>query len=207
VATLGTEELSGEETTMDHERAAAAIDLAADGALGADQRRELDEHLAVCADCAREMADAVTVAERLAGARLAVRPGFAADVMAALEPAPWEARSARSWRLPLALLVAIGGVAAALLGKGTAAFAPSGGAAGALYALADLFRASLVAGSGLAAASWRAVGDAAGSWLGDSPANWLAALVVALGANYLLFRLLRLRRHVEANSTETSRRP
>ena len=200
---------------MEHEQAAAAIDLAADGALGAGERRALDEHLAGCADCARERALAVALTEELAGARLAVRPGFAADVMAALESAPWEARTARSWRLPLALLVAVGGAAAALLGSGTAAFAPSGGTAGALYALADLFRASLVAGSGLAAASWRAVGDAAGSWLGDSPGNWLAALVVAFGANYLLFRLLRVRRTAEspnktwgtATSTGTSRRP
>jgi anti-sigma factor RsiW len=192
---------------MEHEQAAAAIDLAADGALGAGERRALDEHLAGCADCARAMAEAVAVTGKLAGARLAVRPGFAADVMAALEPAPWEARTARSWRLPLAVLVAVGGAAAALLGSGAAAFAPSGGTAGALFALADLFRASLVAGSGLAAASWRAVGDAAGTWLGDSPANWLAAAVLALGANYLLFRLLRASRQVEATSTTTSRRP
>ena len=39
-----------------------------------------------------------TLGERLAAARVAVRPGFAAEVMAALEPAPWEARPRRRRR-------------------------------------------------------------------------------------------------------------
>ena len=171
------------------------------------ERARVEAHLAGCADCAREMSEAFAVTAKLARTRITVRPEFVGDVLAALESAPWEARTARSWRLPLALFVAVAGGAAALLGSGAAAFAPAGGAAGALYALADLFRASLVAGSGLAAASWSAVGSAAGSWLGDSTGNWIAALVVAAGANYLLFRLLHLRRHVATADERSPRRP
>ena len=176
-----------------HERFLESIDLASDGALDARRRAELDEHLAGCGDCRSELERAERVVARLGAARIAVRPGFAREVMAALEPAPWEARAPRAWALPVALLVLVGGAAAALFGGGAAAFSGSG-AGSALFAVADLLRASLLAGSGLAAASWRAVGAVAGNWLGDSPGNWLAAIVLVAGANYLLFRLLRLRR-------------
>jgi predicted anti-sigma-YlaC factor YlaD len=196
-------EENGMELKQEHERQRESIDLATDGTLDAAHRSELEEHLAGCADCRGERELAAQVVERLAAARIAVRPGFAHEVMAALEPAPWEARTWRTWRLPLALFLAIGVASAALVGSGAAAFAPAGGAGGALYALADLFRASLVAGSGLAAASWRAVGAAAGSWLGGSTGNWVAALILVIGVNYLLFRLLRLRRPVAQGTQST----
>lgn len=178
---------------MHDERYAEWIDLAADGALGAAESRELEAHVAVCDGCRAELARGAAMASRLAASRVAVRPGFAREVMAALEPAPWEARAPRAWRLPAAMLVVLGGAGAALVGFGGAELAPAGGAAGALYAVADLMRAALVAGSGVAAASWRGVGSAVSEWLGDSAANWTAAGALAFGANFLLYRLVRRR--------------
>ena len=57
---------------MHDERYAEWIDLAADGALSAGERGELEAHVAVCADCRRELERAA-----IAAARVAVRPGFA----------------------------------------------------------------------------------------------------------------------------------
>jgi anti-sigma factor RsiW len=179
---------------MHDERTQEAIDLAADGALDERDRGALERHLDACTGCRAELARAERVVARLAAARIPVRPGFARGVMAALEPAPWEARSLRAWRLPVALLVALAAASAALFGGGAAAFAPAGGAGGALLALADLLRAAVLAGAGLATASWRAVGDATASWLGGEPGNWVAAIVLVAGVNLLLVRLLRLRR-------------
>jgi anti-sigma factor RsiW len=178
---------------MEHERWEEWVDLAADGGLGVAERQELDRHLAACAACRAALADAEAVLARLAAARVDVRPGFAREVLAAVEPAPWEARTLRAWRLPLALLALVGGASAAILGFGAAELTPGGGSGGALAVLVDLLRAAFVAGSGLAAASWQGLGSAIGAWLGASAVNWLAAIALAGGANYFLWRLVRAR--------------
>ncbi len=178
---------------MEHERYEEWIDLAADGELGAGEREELARHLATCDPCRRSEAAAAVVVSRLAAARVAVRPGFSREVLAALEPAPWEAKTMRAWRIPLALLALVGGASAALLGLGAAELDPRAGTTGALAVLVDLLRAAFVAGSGLAAASWQGLGSAIGAWLGGSAINWAAALALAGGANYFLWRLLRAR--------------
>jgi anti-sigma factor RsiW len=187
---------------MDHERWQEWIDIAAEGELGAAERRSLDEHLAGCTACRGELARSERLTARLGAARVAVRPGFAGEVMAALEPAAWEARAPRAWRWPLAALVAVGGASAALFGIGAAELEPGAGSAGALYAIADLLRAAFVAGSGIAAASWRGVGAAVGDWLGDSAANWSAAAMLVFGSNYLLYRLVRRRPRAAAAERE-----
>jgi hypothetical protein len=179
---------------MDHERWHEAVELGLADEANAAERPALEAHLAACTDCRRTRDEARALDAKLSAARIAVRPGFAREVMAALEPAPWEARTPRVWRLPIALLVALGVASATLFGLGGAELAPVGGAGAALLAIADLFRAALVAGSGLAAASWQGVGSAVGAWLGDSFANWTAALVLTGGVHFLLYRLLRSRR-------------
>ena len=178
---------------MEHERYEEWIDLAADGELGESERAELARHLGTCDSCRRAEAGARRVVDRLTTSRVPVRSGFAREVLAALEPAPWEAKTLRAWRLPLALLVLVGGASAALFGLGAAELDPRAGTAGALAALLDLVRAAFVAGSGLAAASWKGLGIAMGEWLGSSAVNWLAALALAGGANYFLWRLLHAR--------------
>ncbi len=186
-----------------HERYREWIELELDEQLGDVEAEELAMHLAGCAACRRERDASARLFARLDSARLAVRPRFAMEVLAALEPAPWEARAPRSWKLPVAVLTAVGGLAAVLFGLGAAGFQPQGGSSGALAALLDLFRAALVAGSGLASASWGAAGEALGAWLGRSTLNWGAAAMLALGADYLLVRLLRSR---SAAAGESARR-
>ncbi len=176
---------------MDHDRYREWLDLALDGALEESELAELDLHLAACAECRREQAEIAVLSERLAASVVPVRAGFAGEVMSALGPAPWEARTLRAWRLPFALLLLLGGGAAALFGGAAAGLDPAGRALGAFLALADLFGAALIAGGGLAAASWRGLGLGVGEWLGASPMNLAAAAVLIVGLNYLLYRLVR----------------
>ena len=185
---------------MDHETYREWLDLAVDAMpggpdpLGATERRELETHLAACAECRAERARLERVGERLAAARRDVRPGFGADVMAALGTAPWEAqprRSARVWRGPFALLVGLGAASAALRGTSGASLEPAGGASGALAALVEMARAALLAGSGLAGATWAGVGAALADWLGASPVRWIAAAVGVTALNLLAVRLAR----------------
>lgn len=190
---------------MEHETWREWLDLAADGALPAGDRAALERHLEGCADCRAEAARLEALAGRLAASRIAVRPGFTGEVMAALGPAPWEARTPRAWRWPFALLLALGGAAAAIYGTAAAELDPAGRSWTALAALADLFRAALVAGAGLAAATWSGVGAAVGEWLGASPANWLAAGVLVVGLNLLALRLVR--RRAGAAAARPGRRP
>lgn len=179
---------------MGHERWAERIDEHAEGRLGDREAVELEAHLHVCAGCRAELAASRRLLARLEASRIEVRPGFAREVVEALEPAPWEASAPRAWRLPFALLALLGVAAAALLGAGATSIAPQSGVAAAFLALADLMRAAFLAGGGVAAASWRGLGGAVAEWLGPAAPNWIAAAVLVLGVNYLLWRLLRARR-------------
>lgn len=191
---------------MDHDRYREWLDLAVDGELDAADRRSLEAHLATCAECRQEEIALRSVQARLAGSALPVRPGFAGEVMAALEPAPWEARTLRAWRLPFALLLLLGGGAAALFGGAAVGLDPGARTLGAFLALADLFGAALVAGGGLAAASWRGLGLGVGQWLDASPLNWIAAVVLVAGLDYLLYRLVRrTERPAEARALRSGR--
>jgi len=178
---------------MDHDLYREWIDLDADGALDERQQSALSAHLEGCAECRSERASVQRVVARLATDRIEVRSGFTAEVMAALEPAPWEARTLRAWRMPFALVLTLAGIAAALFGGAAAELDRGAGGFGALAALADLFVTATTAGAGLLAASWQGLGLGVAEWLGESKLNLAAALGAVVGVNYLLLRLLRRR--------------
>ena len=189
---------------MEHETYREWLDLEADRALGEAERGELAAHVESCAECQNDRRSLLAVADRLRSAKVEVRAGFTAEVMAALEPAAWEARSLRAWRLPLAVLVlfAAGAALAWSLAGGSGGLA--GGAWTAVAALAELVGAGLVAGSGLAAASWSGVGSAVAEWLGASPLRWIAALVAVGGLNYFALRLIRSRAEARVSDRDRS---
>ncbi len=191
---------------MEHETFREWLDLAADGALEESARRELEAHVGVCDDCRAEQRRALALTERLTASRVAVRPGFTREVLAALEPAPWESRGSRAWRWPFAALLLLAGGAAAIYGSAAAGLEPAGRSWAALTAFADLIVAALGAGTGLATATWKGVGAAVGDWLDASPANWVAAAVVVVGLNVLAFRLAHGRARATARVDGDSER-
>ena len=171
---------------MDHDLYREWIDLDADGALDERHRASFDAHLEACDGCRAEAERARAFVVRLESERVAVRPGFTAEVMSALEPAPWEARTLRAWRLPFAMVLALAGLAAALFGGAAADLDRGAGGLGALAALADLFVTATTAGAGLLAASWRGLGLGVAEWLGESNLNVVAAIGLVAGINYAL---------------------
>ncbi|HSM13332.1 MAG TPA: zf-HC2 domain-containing protein [Thermoanaerobaculia bacterium] len=178
---------------MEHEKYRQWLDLEVDGSLEPAESGRLAAHLEACAACRDERDRLVALAERMRSARIAVRPGFSAEVMAALGSAPWEARPAHPWRVPVALAAALAAVAALAWNLAGASSAASGGAWAALAALGDLVRTGLLAASGLALATWAGVGSAVAEWLGASPLRWLAAVGAVVGFNYVALRLIRSR--------------
>lgn len=185
------------------------LDLEADGAPpagpGTPNRRHLAAHLESCADCRTEQAALARTREALAASRVAVRPDFRDQVMAALPAAGWEARTPRAWRLPAALLLALAGSAAALAGFGSARLHPGLAFAGALAAVGDLFQTALLAGAGLLGASWRGVGGVIAELLGGSPGSLVAFVVLVAGVDLLLLSLLRRRPAPAAERRDTPR--
>lgn len=178
---------------MDHDLYREWIDLDADGALEPERRAALAAHAMGCEECQAELAGARDLVHRLETARVDVRPGFASEVLSALEPAPWEARTLRAWRLPFAIVLVLAGVAAAIFGGAAAELDRGAGGFGALVALADLFATAATAGAGLLAASWQGLGLGVAEWLGASKLNAAAAVGAVVGINYLLLRALRRR--------------
>ena len=131
---------------------------------------------------------------------LPVRPDFRDRVMAALPVVGWEARHPRAWSFPAAVIFLLAGVATALLGSGARPLDPSASSGwGALVAVAGLFRAAVLAGSGLAAASWRGMGMVFDAAL--SPTTFWAFALFVLCLNLLLISLLRRRELPAARAT------
>jgi len=190
---------------MDHAEISERIDLWLEGELPGGEAAALAVHLAECAACRGEVAALTRTREQLAGSRIAVRPDWSARVMAALPHAAWEARSPRAWALPLALVAVLACGAAALVGTSAARLQTAEPFLAALGAIFDLLGASLLAGSGLFAASWRGVGLVLGEVLRGSPVALGAAAVAVVGLNFLLYRLLRRPR--PAAGTLSSRGP
>lgn len=168
-----------------------ALDLELDGALSEPVRAARLAELASDPELERDRRDLVVVHAALAASVVAPRPGFAAEVMRALPPAPWEARAVSAWRWPFVLLLALGGAAAALFGGAAAELEPVAPGFSAFATLAKLFSTAALAGAGLAGATWKGLGVGLATWLVESKLHLLAAAILVAGLNLLLFRLLR----------------
>jgi len=146
--------------------------------------------------------DHTPLGERRAG-RDAPEGGDALDALLSRSRLPvvgWEARHPRAWSFPAAVVFLLAGVATALLGSGARPLDPSASSGwGALVAVAGLFRAAVLAGSGLAAASWRGMGMVFDAAL--SPTTFWAFALFVLCLNLLLISLLRRRELPAARAT------
>lgn len=90
-----------------------------DNALGADERRALDVHLATCADCGRELQrfrSTVTLLRSVEPARAPA--GFVDRVLDAARPAPWPRRLLRALVLPWPLKLPVEAAAIVLVAVG-----------------------------------------------------------------------------------------
>lgn len=164
------------------------------GDLGSGDRALLDEHLASCAECRREREDLLALDSLLRGSALPVRPDFRVSVMSALPTVGWQARSPRAWRFTAAVIVLLGGLAAALMVAGSA---PSTSGFGALAAVGGMLQASILAGAGLLGASWKGLGLVLGHVI-SSPASLGVFGFLVLCLNLLLISLIRRRRPAAA---------
>jgi anti-sigma factor RsiW len=174
----------------DHSTYREWLNLDADGSLGSGERALLDEHLAACADCRRERQEIEALDGLLRREALPVRSDFQAAVMSALPTAGWEARSPRAWRFTAAVILLLGGFAAALLIAGSA---PNPSGFGALAAVAGMLQASAVAGAGLLGASWMGIGLVLDKVVA-SPVSLGAFGLLVLCLNLFLVSLIRRRR-------------
>lgn len=176
---------------MNHDHPREELDLDLEELLAPAEKARLEAHLVGCADCRHERAGLETVHLRLAGSVVEPREGFTGEVMRALVPAPWEARAVVVWRWPFALLLALGGIAAVLLGGAAAELEPSAGSLAAFVALARLLESAALAGAGLLGASWSGLGSGLGAWLAGSKVHLALAGGLLLALNLLFLRLLR----------------
>ncbi len=160
--------------------------LEADGGLAGSDRALLQRHLLSCAECRREREQLPALFDLLSSGRVEVREDFADRVMSSLPPAGWEARHPRTWTAAAAVLAVLIGLSALLVGL-------SGGeleGVGAVVAIAELFRSTITAGSGLLAASWHGLGMAIGEVVVGSPVQTGVFALFVLGVNVLFVRLL-----------------
>ncbi len=185
---------------MNHDHLLEELDLdldagtdrdAAAGLLEPARRAALTAHVAGCAECQRESRDLREVHQLLSASVVRPREGFTGEVMRALVPAPWEARAAVVWRWPFAMLLALGGIAAVLLGGAAAELEPASGSFDAFVALARLLESAALAGAGLLGASWRGLGSGLAFWLAASKTHLALAGGLVLALNLLFLRLLR----------------
>lgn len=175
------------------------LDLEVDGELPPERRSRLEHHLASCPRCETERRDLARLTAALVQARVAVRPGFRRDVLAALPAAGWEGRAPRAWGLPAAAFVLLTLAAVLVLGVLSPQDGPGSSVLGTAAAVGGLFRATALAGAGLLAASWKAGGLFVSELLA-SPLTLTVFAVLVLCLNLLLFSLLRRRRAAHATA-------
>ena len=166
------------------------LNLEMDGALSAAEEAELQARLDRDDELASERRQMERLGELLTASRVAVRPGFHEEVMAALPPAAWEVRRAGGWRLAAAsaaMLLVAALALVALSGGGLSAAGPVFGLTGAVGAF---LQSSLLVGAGLLAASWMGAGLVVGDMLAGSTATLVAFLAFVVGLNAVFLTLL-----------------
>lgn len=195
-------------STTDQGTLRERLDLDVEGQLTERERWQFNQEIDGSDELRREREALVALSGLLSASRIEVRSGFAQQVVRSLPAAGWESRSPRSWRLVAALLVLLGGASAAMVGTGSARLAPQSAFLGAVSAVADLFKATALAGAGMLQASWRGLGLAMGEMVQGSWLNWVAFGLVVIGLNALLYLQLRShRRVVPAPSPSRPTRP
>jgi hypothetical protein len=178
-----------------------------DGDLGPQERRLLEDELRASPELAEEHRLLQDLATRMSATRIPVRPGFREQVMAGLPPAAWEVRAARSWRLPVALLVALAGCLAMLTRFAPEGLRTKGLFAGTLVAVGDLLRVSVVTGAGLLGASWKGLQAGIGELFASSPMTAVGLLMLLAGLNFLFFLGLRSRKRTRAREIVSKNDP
>jgi hypothetical protein len=136
----------------------------------------------------------------LAEIRVPVAPGFSRQVMNRL-PAGRGYRlpaARREWAIAGALAAALIAIAAVLVAGG------EGSQAGIAGSIVDLAVATLAAGAGFLAASWRGLGETVAAALDGSATALLALGLLTLAVNGLLVLLLRRRRAATARTRDES---
>lgn len=195
--------MTRETERTDHDRYREWLALGT-GEIGALERRQLDAHLAGCAECRSERRAFDRMDDVLAERRIDVRDGFRGDVLRSLPAAGWESCAPRSWRLPVAVLLLLGAAAGLLLGLHSAQAAPGAPLAGAFGAVADAFATGALAGAGMLWASWRGVGMVLDSAV--SP-GLVAALVILVVCVDVLLLSLVVRRGRTRSAAGVAARP
>lgn len=175
-----------------------ALDLGEE--LPARERGDLADHLGTCAACREERKAAEALDGLLQRSRIEVRQDFRADVLGALPATGWESRAPRSWMVPLAAMILLASGAAYLLSSGSVAMPPG---LSALAAVAEMVRASILAGVGLLDASWKGMGLLVGRVI-SSPVGFGAFGLFVLSLNLLVVSMIRKRRAAQTAPSDSS---
>ena len=176
------------------------LDLDVDGALPASSKKSLAEALEAQPELAKERRQLERLHDLLTADRIPVAADFGDRVMASLPAAPWQQRAGLpTWVLPAALVAVTGIAAALLLGSSWLAGHPT---LGLFVVLFDFFQATTLAGAGLLFASWRGVSMGLGEAFAGSPATLAVFGVAVLMLNLLVLSLLRRRRPAEVTARE-----
>lgn len=188
-----------EKNRLDHSTYREWLNLEADGRLPREERGRLEQHLGTCSACRAELAELRTLDGLLLQERVPVRESFRDDVLNALPSAGWEARAPRTWGFPMALFLLLGMISAAIIGSGSTLGEHSG--VGALSAVVGMFQATVLAGSGMLAASWKGFGLVFEQMLA-SPVSLGMFGVFVLCLNLLLVSMIRRKRTASAERTQ-----
>jgi hypothetical protein len=135
----------------------------------------------------------------LAEVRVPVDAAFSRQVMNRLPDPDWRRHRSRGreWAIAAALAATLAVLAAVLVAGG------DGSGAGVGSSIVELVVATVSAGAGFLAASWRGLGAAVDAALDGSVSALLALGLMALAANGLLFVLLRRRRAPERSRRDS----